>query len=234
MQISGDLSVNTLLAMFTAGLIGGLTHCTGMCSPFSIAFATKNYQKIEPKKLNEWNRAKASLVMPYHLGRITTYAFLGAVSAYLASMVSHTDWFAYARMAMIFIAGLFFVLAALNSVALNKFIKVPYSTKFFGNLSKHFFGRSDFFSTYSMGILLGFIPCGLVYGALMVAASTANPMFAALSVSAFGFGTILPLFAATYGAGFFLKRFRNHFRKIAPAMMCVNSALIFIMIFKLY
>ncbi len=226
--------MSTLLAMFTAGLVGGFSHCTGMCSPFSIGFATKNYQKIEPKKLNEWNRAKASLVLPYHLGRITTYAFLGAVSAYIASMVSHTDWFSYARMAMIILAGLFFIFAALNSTALNKFIKVPYSTKFFTKLSKPLFGKSDFLSTYTMGILLGFIPCGLVYGALMVAASTANPMFAALSVAAFGFGTIIPLFATTYGAGFFIRRFRNHFRKIAPAMMCVNSVLIFIMIFKLY
>ena len=231
---AGNFGGGTLVAMFVAGLIGGLSHCTGMCSPFSIALATRNYQKIEPSKLNEWNRAKASLVLPYHAGRISTYAFLGGVSAYISSMVSHQDWFGYARMAMIVVACLFFISAALSSGYLNKFIKLPYSTEFFTKLSKKYFGRTDFSSTYTLGVLLGFIPCGLVYGALMVAASTAKPLFAAGAVAAFGLGTVLPLFAATYGAGFFLKRFRNHFKKIAPAMMGLNSVLIFIMIIKLY
>ena len=231
---AGSFGYSTLVAMFTAGVIGGFSHCTGMCSPFNIAIASRNYHNIEPSKLTEFKRAKASLIMPYHLGRITTYSILGGISAYISSMVSREEWFGYARIIMIIIACAFFITAALNSPALKKFIKVPYSKKFFSDLSKKFFGKSDMLSTYTLGILLGFIPCGLVYGALMVAASTAKPALAMLAVAAFGFGTVIPLFATTYGAGFFLKKYRNNLRKITPVMMGINGVILLITVLKLY
>ncbi len=220
--------------MFVAGLIGGLSHCSMMCGPFSLSLATRNYEKIGAGKLNEFNRARASIVLPYHLGRITTYSALGAVSGYMASLASNQEWFGALRVVMIVLASFFFIFTALNSSFVKKFMPTTLTSNFISRISKPLFGRSDIYSTYGLGVMLGFIPCGLVYGALIAAAATASPVTGALSVAAFGFGTIIPLFATTYGAGFFLKRFRNHFKKIAPVMMGINSVLIFLMIFKLY
>ena len=52
----------------------------------------------------------------------------------------------------------------------------------------------------AMGLLWGFLPCGLVYSVLLMAAATANPAVAAASMLAFGLGTLPPLLGLTLGA----------------------------------
>jgi uncharacterized protein len=52
----------------------------------------------------------------------------------------------------------------------------------------------------AMGLLWGFLPCGLVYSVLLMAAATANPAVAAASMLAFGVGTLPPLLGLTLGA----------------------------------
>jgi uncharacterized protein len=55
-------------------------------------------------------------------------------------------------------------------------------------------------SKFALGLLMGFLPCGLVYAALMRAIGTASPLDGALTLLAFGMGTSLALVAVGIGS----------------------------------
>jgi sulfite exporter TauE/SafE len=52
----------------------------------------------------------------------------------------------------------------------------------------------------AMGLLWGFLPCGLVYSVLLMAAATGAPLTAAATMVVFGIGTLPPLLGLTLGA----------------------------------
>lgn len=77
----------------------------------------------------------------------------------------------------------------------------------------------------AMGLLWGFLPCGLVYSVLLMAAATANPAVAAASMLAFGLGTLPPLLGLTLGAatlGEWLRRPRM--RRVAGVAVLACAA----------
>jgi sulfite exporter TauE/SafE len=51
-------------------------------------------------------------------------------------------------------------------------------------------GRPLGWTGYALGVVLGLLPCGVVYAALMVAASTGHALTAALGMLAFALGTM--------------------------------------------
>ena len=55
-------------------------------------------------------------------------------------------------------------------------------------------------SKFLLGLLMGFLPCGLVYAALMKAVGTATPLAGALTLLAFGMGTSVSLIVVGLGA----------------------------------
>jgi sulfite exporter TauE/SafE len=79
-------------------------------------------------------------------------------------------------------------------------------------------------SKFSMGLLLGFLPCGLIYAALLKAAETASPLAGALTMLAFGLGTmgallVLGLFSSTFSP--WLRRYSNQLAAIGVTLMGV-------------
>lgn len=63
---------------------------------------------------------------------------------------------------------------------------------------------------YSLGVLLGFMPCGLVVAALLAASSAATPAVAALAMAAFALGTVPALLGVSFGA--------TTIRRMAPSL----------------
>jgi sulfite exporter TauE/SafE len=64
-------------ALALVGLIGGALHCAPMCGPFVLA------QSVGTRKGGPGARLSEVALLPYHLGRLTTYAALGALSGAL-------------------------------------------------------------------------------------------------------------------------------------------------------
>jgi sulfite exporter TauE/SafE len=54
---------------------------------------------------------------------------------------------------------------------------------------------------FALGALWGWLPCGMVYGALVVALASGDPVSGALTMAAFGLGTLPNLLALGYAAG---------------------------------
>lgn len=217
-----DGAQGLIVALFLAGLVGGVTHCSFMCGPFLLS-QNKSLQKTE----------KLSLKLPYHLGRLTTY--IGLAVAF-SSLVNLAYLFMPQRALLIApllaMAGLIFLVSAIPSF--SRYFPWLYQFKgllpiqWITPLSDQVQKTPRIIREYLLGVILGFMPCGLIIAALMAAASAPSVSQAALAMGAFGFGTTLILMAMSLGSQKLLKHFPRTARYIRGTMMVWSGAWLFI------
>ncbi len=70
-----------LLGLFAAGAAGSVVHCGPMCGVFVLGQVSERMARLPSGQLCERQRIGNGLLLPYHLGRLTTYAGLGALAA---------------------------------------------------------------------------------------------------------------------------------------------------------
>ena len=183
--------------LFMAGLVGGFTHCAGMCGPFVLAQGIRGGDSLLTK-------LSGAALLPYHAGRITTYVTLAVLMntvLNLAFAASPLRQMIAAPLLMfagvIFLVTAFPRLAALFPWAAGQGLPFPLQrvTTMAGRLAVN----PDIFRRYTLGVLLGFLPCGLVLSALLAASTAAHGWQAALGMAVFGLGTIPALFATALG-----------------------------------
>lgn len=83
--------------------------------------------------------------------------------------------------------------------------------------------------TYLSGVLLGFMPCGLLYAALMMAATTANPLMGMLGMWLFVLGTMPALLIASVGAEIMAQKWQAFMQKTGRVMMAFNGIVLMMM-----
>ena len=162
-----------LISAFLAGLVGS-PHCIGMCGGFASACASS------PRSTIAWNS-----------GRLTTYAVLGAIVGTMGHVMPGPSWIpaALSLVLLVWFAG------SLAGVLPKLSFRVPGLTRIGGRLFK----RTDFIGRYAFGMATGLLPCGFLYFGLTFAIAAASPWVGALSMVAFGLGTI-PALAFLSGA----------------------------------
>lgn len=184
----------TVFSSFLLGLTGGFGHCIVMCSPFvlyvSSRFSTpaSGYFVLVPQ-------------LQYNLGRVATYTFLGALVGSLGSLSIFSNHVATMQSVLTVVAGVLLLLLAFSYLMKKHFLP---AFNFFNTISKLPLFRSPF----ALGLLLGFLPCGLVFGALILSAMKTGALWGALSMTAFGFGTTVSLMILSIFGGF-MARYKN-------------------------
>lgn len=187
------MSGGFLLAMLLLGLASGV-HCVAMCGGFVAAFATSRVIPIHAAK------PRLAGILAFNAGRITTYAALGAASGFLGgelafALGAQTAMYLFANAMLIAVglhlAGATRLLGAFEKLSIPLWRAVQPLLKG-GN-------------AYVPGLAWGFIPCGLVYGALAAAAFAGSAAGGAAAMLAYGLGT-LPWLMAT---GFALQWIRK-------------------------
>jgi sulfite exporter TauE/SafE len=83
----------------------------------------------------------------------------------------------------------------------------------------------DPLARYALGIVLGFLPCGLLYGALAAAGGTASIQDGALVMAAFGLGTVPALVAVGWGGLIIRRRLHDVARWIAAPLLLASALL---------
>lgn len=211
-----------LLALFLGGLVGSMTHCIGMCGPLVAAQAA--CRSAQCGKLSEWSRVQSAGLLSYHAGRITTYAALGAVSAWMMHHVMVlAEWKALASI-MLLVAGIAFLMSALAGTG----VSLPVLTKWQPFVSKRA-RKVDGLRGYALGVLLGFMPCGLLFAALMAASASGSAPVGAVGMMLFGLGTVPALFVAGWGAGLLARRFKREMVNVGRLAMAANGVLLCVM-----
>lgn len=164
-------------------------HCIGMCGGIVIAYSSA---KIDPKK--SWISQSVAHLF-YNLGRVVTYTILGVIFGALGKATTFTPT---SKGILFIITGILMVLAGLSLLGKLGFlnaIEVSFSNKaWFQKLFKKLMSTKSLFSFFSLGMLNGIIPCGLVYSFAIIAASTASPFWGGAVMASFGLATIPTLF----------------------------------------
>jgi sulfite exporter TauE/SafE len=173
-----------LLLVFAAGLLGS-AHCLGMCGGFVLAIA--NGQDTAARL--QW------LQTLYFLGKTITYALLGALVGAFGAVLSAQ--FTGIQHAVSIVAGVVMIVIGLGLIGLLRRFEGSAVWSRLPGLSKAmgaFLRRGGTVGTLGLGVLNGLLPCGLVYGLLVKAASTGSAGAGALTMAAFGLGTIPALY----------------------------------------
>ena len=199
-----------LTAAFILGLTGSL-HCVGMCGPLMLAAGNGG----------RWESAFA-----YQSGRILVYILLGALLGTLG--LGMRLWNAQSTVA--FLSGVLLIgFALLRLDPGNLLQKLPAYARFQVGLRSQvagFMSEGGAKARFALGCCNGLLPCGLVYLAVIGAASTGSPLTGAGFMMAFGLGT-LPLLTATLYAGRRLFRLdQARLAAISPVVMTIAGLLL--------
>ena len=210
------------LAAFSMGLFGS-PHCLGMCGGIVTAFGL-SMQHVSDSKKN-------GLILTYHLGRLISYSLLGLIAGFVGVAIFQSIM---SNSAPRIVLGAVLVLIGLAMLGLPLFNQLErVGMRFWQSLAplrKKVFPIDSFGKALFAGLLWGFLPCGLVYGALMMAIAGNNIATGAALMFVFGLGT-MPMLIATQKTVGMLQSSIKHFRlrQINGVIMMLSGlAVIFI------
>lgn len=215
-------------ALLLAGLAGSAMHCVPMCGGFVLGQVADRVARLPAAHLCEWRRIGAGALLPYHLGRLTTYAALGILAGGSGGVLARLPWFGLLSAVLLLLAAALFLLHGLRRY-LPPLAALERAPPRWGRTVARLTARIDRTRAtggYALGLVLGLLPCGFLYAALAAAAATLSPLFGGLGMLAFGLGTAPALIAtgiAGHAAG---RRWHRGVARLSPAVMLVNAALL--------
>ena len=199
---------------FIFGLISSL-HCIGMCGPIAMML---------PVDRN--NSAKKVLqILTYHSGRLTAYALIGFLFGLLGKGL--------------FLAGIQQELSLFIGIMMILIIVIPERTFAKYNFSKPLyriisyvktalgsqFKKRSYSSLFTIGLLNGFLPCGLVYVALFGAIAMQSVSLGIFYMILFGLGTVPMMSSVVYVNSFLTISFRSKIQKVIPYVAIIIGIL---------
>jgi len=203
-----------LIAAFTMGLLGSF-HCVGMCGPLALSLPLKDERLV----------SKFSGALLYNAGRIVTYAVFGLAFGLLGKSVA---FFGYQQWLSILmgVAILVFIILP-KRITSNKNIHavVSFFEALRSMLGKLFF-RKSYSSLFSIGLLNGLLPCGLVYMAVAGAVATGDIRSSVLFMAFFGLGTLPVMWSIAFFGNYVSIGLRKNIRKAYPYMMMLMACLL--------
>lgn len=216
-----------LTSLFVAGLLGSISHCVGMCGPFVIGQVVSRLEGRPAAEMREFHRLSGALLAPYHLGRATTYAALGALAAALAGGLGQVTGLRWLSAALLALAAALFAGYALQRLGLawpgSGRSGDSWWSRHLCRLVRPLFARPVGWRGYALGVVLGFLPCGLLYGALAAAAASAGPASGALGMLAFTAGTVPALVAVGLAGHVVGQTWQPLAVRAMPAFMLLNA-----------
>ncbi|EPY03194.1 sulfite exporter TauE/SafE family protein [Magnetospirillum fulvum] len=228
-QCGGDSGL--IATLLVTGLIGGFIHCGGMCGPLVLAQVMAGIRAVPAGPGAELRRLAGAALLPYHFGRVLTYAALGAGAGAVAGLVRDLPLFRWVAVALLLLAALLLGLQAWPRRGRGDF--GGRGVAGLGRLVQPLFAAPTGWRGVLLGLLLGFLPCGMVYAALAAAAAAGDPLLSAAAMLAFGIGTmpVLILVAAIGHAA--LVRWRQSLLRVAPVLLLLNAGWLGLLAFRL-
>jgi sulfite exporter TauE/SafE len=178
-----DLLTTQALAAFMLALLGG-AHCAGMCGGFVGAL-----QINRPR-----NVTAARLAAGYHAGRITSYTLAGALVGALGGALYAADVLPVQIVLLVVGSLMLFAIGASlfgRAAWLKRLEPLGLGLwRLISPLARRVYPPRSGGQALAAGLAWGWIPCGMVYGALPLALLAGGPWQGALVMLAFGVGTL--------------------------------------------
>lgn len=190
------------IAVFLIGLLGGV-HCAGMCGGIvSVLSAQTVRLPGAPSGL--------PLHLAYNLGRISSYVIAGALVGAIGSFGLLFKDMLPVQMALYVAANLMMIALGLYLTGFTR--SLAFTERLGQSLwkriqphTRRFLPVRSVAQAYPLGLLWGWLPCGMVYGVLTAALLSGSAQRGAATMLAFGLGTLPNLLLA----GLLLQRLRS-------------------------
>jgi hypothetical protein len=199
---------------FVMGLAGSL-HCIGMCGPLAFSLPVSHTN----------NRARLAGGLIYNAGRIATYSVMGLLFGTAGGFLINTSWQAKLSIAL----GIMILLYLLVPKTLSHHYRIGFLNKPFVWLRQSLaklFASKKFSSLFSIGLLNGLLPCGLVYLALGSSLITSEPFTGFAFMLFFGFGTLPAMLAAVYFGNYLNQQLRLKISRALPVFLFAMAVLL--------
>lgn len=205
------------LAVAAGGFLSS-AHCIGMCGGFAGA--------IGAARVGFWPIFARQLV--YNFGRIFTYTFLGSLAGSAGLYLSQVTILGVSpQQLMALIAGGLMIAIGLTTLGV---IRLPRNwAGATGGLMAPFFSyflnARGWWGYFAAGLANGFLPCGLVYAFLAMAAASGDSLRGAVVMTAFGLGTVPAMLFVGCGARFLSNVTRQRIFRFAAAFVLLLGGL---------
>ncbi len=204
-----------ILIAITLGFLGSF-HCLGMCGPIALALPIGKAKGFK----------RFFLIALYNKGRIISYGAMGVVAGLVGKGIVLAG---YQQMLSVGV-GVMLILAVIFQTIYNPLKHA--GTKFYSffnsvkNRLSIFFTKRGYRSLFTIGLLNGLLPCGLVYMALAGAIGTGSVINAVLFMMIFGAGTLPMMMFLPYAGNLISIHARNTMRKAVPIVILCMAVLL--------
>ncbi|MCG9793495.1 sulfite exporter TauE/SafE family protein [Flavobacterium algicola] len=203
-----------LYTAFIFGLISSF-HCIGMCGPIAMMLPV---ERNNPAK-------KTKQILTYHLGRLTAYGSIGL----LFGILGRGLFIAGYQQKLSIVIGVLMILVVI--IPEKKLADYNFSKPIFkiisgikSKLGKQFKNKS-YSSLFTIGLLNGFLPCGMVYVALFGAIAMQSASLGIVYMLLFGLGTVPMMSAVVYMNAYLTLPVRNKIQKLIPYVAIIIAVL---------
>lgn len=206
-----------LFSALVLGLLGSL-HCVGMCGPIAFMLPVSRDNKFK----------KFLQIFLYHGGRLFAYAIIGLAFGIVGKSL---NLFGFQQQLSIFTGGLMIAVILMPSAKFRKYNFSAPLTMFIGRIKSSLgaaFKRKTADTFFTIGFLNGFLPCGLVYMAVLGALAAGSIPTGSLFMVLFGLGTIPLMTTAVYFSGMLNGLARKKINKLVPVFVVVVGLLFII------
>lgn len=209
-----------MLDLPSALLLGLLSsvHCLGMCGGFVVTIGATR-RPFGPLLLRQ---------IVYGAGRVTTYAFLGAVAGFSGLYLSRFDTtLITVQQVFSIVAGLMMLFIGASILGVLR-LRLPSSSgsgSLLAPLFKQMLGARGVWGFFLAGIANGFLPCGLVYVFVAKAVAAGTMSAGALVMVAFGLGTVPALVALGCGGSLLGHAARHRIFQVAACVVILVGAI---------
>lgn len=216
--MSGSLTIAAAL------LLGFLAsgHCMLMCGGISMALGVATAKDAQ-------GRPRRSLLLAYQLGRISSYSVAGLLIGGIGGGLLAVLDIEHVRLALRVASAAALLVAALVMLGVLRDPGSGLGKRLWPKLAplgRRLMPVTNLPRALGFGAIWGWMPCGLVYTVLLVAALNANPLRSAAVMAAFGLGTLPAMLATSWGAPRLLRLSSSRgLRRAAGGVLLVSALL---------
>ncbi|MCB0330035.1 MAG: sulfite exporter TauE/SafE family protein [Bdellovibrionales bacterium] len=212
MAIATDFPSISLVALFTASLLGG-AHCVGMCGGIVLLYSQSNEQRLKSHAA-------------YNVGRLNSYLLLGALAGFLGKSLNLASsaagigrWASVVFGAFLIVWGVFILINRRNpEVPLPGGGRIRELYKLLGSDTGFL---PNPVRAYVLGLLSTLLPCGWLYSFAAIAAASGGVISGMVVMLAFWLGTLPYMVSVGVASQALLGPFKRHLPVITGLLVCV-------------
>jgi len=209
-----SISAQIIGPAFIMGLAGSL-HCIGMCGPLALSLPVSHN--------NNLSRISGGLI--YNSGRILSYTSMGLIFGSLGNVIIAPKWQNSLSIGLGMII-LLYLLIPKKYFHLSTAATLGKPFMLLRQQLGKLFQSKKLSSLLFIGVLNGFLPCGLVYLALTSSIISASPVNGAMFMLFFGLGTFPMMFATVLMGNYLNQSLRQKIHKAVPALLFFMAVLL--------